>query len=179
MILPPDLQIQNHDLHTCINEKFNSKAGLFSSIFWFGRIFCCKKALFVFLCSRKNDPKTARKLKFCSFLRNEQNFKVCLKPTQKWQTHNTNIPPFWVDVGVKKWSPFSILVPQSLIFWYPKSGTLAIFADFGIPKRALPVLETKIWDHFYRPNYPPNPRKNHIGNFHHSKVLFGHFIYLL
>ena len=29
---------------------------------------------------------------------------------------------------------------------------------------ALPVTETKIRDHFYRPNTPPKPRKNHIGN---------------
>ena len=29
---------------------------------------------------------------------------------------------------------------------------------------ALLVLETKIRDHFYRPNTPPKPKKNHIGN---------------
>ena len=29
---------------------------------------------------------------------------------------------------------------------------------------AFPVPETKIWDHFYKPNYSPKPRKNHFGN---------------
>ena len=28
---------------------------------------------------------------------------------------------------------------------------------------AFPVPKTKIRDHFYRPNYPPKPRKNHLG----------------
>ena len=33
--------------HLHFNVKFNSKTGLFSSTFWFGRIFCCKTALLV------------------------------------------------------------------------------------------------------------------------------------
>ena len=68
-----DPQIQNHDPH--FNVKFNSEAGLFSSTFWFWRIFCCQTALFV-SCpwSRKNGPKTAW---------NELNFKIGWKPNQK------------------------------------------------------------------------------------------------
>ena len=34
----------------------------------------------------------------------------------------------------------------------------------GVPKMTNPLLETKIRDHFYRPNTPPKPRKNHIGS---------------
>ena len=40
----------------------------------------------------------------------------------------------------------------------------AIFAIWGGPKMALPVPETKIRDHFYRPNTPFKPRKNHFRN---------------
>ena len=29
---------------------------------------------------------------------------------------------------------------------------------------AFPVPETKIRDHFYKPNYPPKPRENHLGS---------------
>ena len=29
---------------------------------------------------------------------------------------------------------------------------------------ALPMPETKNGDHFYRPNYPPKPRKNQLWN---------------
>ena len=38
------------------------------------------------------------------------------------------------------------------------------FAILKVPKMAFPVPEMKIRDHFYRPNYPPKPRKNHLGN---------------
>ena len=38
------------------------------------------------------------------------------------------------------------------------------FAIWGVPKMVLPVPETKIRDHFYRPNTPPKRRKNHFGN---------------
>ena len=41
---------------------------------------------------------------------------------------------------------------------------MRIFAILGVSKMVFPVPETKIRDHFYRPNTPPKPRKNHIGN---------------
>ena len=45
----------------------------------------------------------------------------------------------------------------------PKSQKCANFAIWGVPKMVLPVPETKIRDHFYRPNTPPKPRKKHLG----------------
>ena len=39
-----------------------------------------------------------------------------------------------------------------------------ILAILGEPKMALPMPKTKNGDHFYRPNYPPKPRKNHLCN---------------
>jgi len=54
---------------------------------------------------------------------------------------------------------------QKCHFWYPRNRKYcANYAILGVPKVALPVPETKIQDHFYRPNTPPKPRKNHIGN---------------
>ena len=55
--------------------KSNFKDGLYSSTFWFERIFISKIALVV-LCpfSRKNGKKTTQ---------NEQNFKIGLKHTRK------------------------------------------------------------------------------------------------
>ena len=44
----------------------------------------------------------------------------------------------------------------------PKSQKLHIFAILGVQKMVLPVPETKIRDHFYRPNTPPKPRKKHL-----------------
>ena len=46
----------------------------------------------------------------------------------------------------------------------PKSQNSPNFAILRVPKMAFLVPETKIRDHFYRPNYPPKPRKNHLGN---------------
>ena len=49
----------------------------------------------------------------------------------------------------------------------------AFLAILGVPKMALVVPETKNGDHFYRPNYPPKPRKNHI--LATQNWYFGHF----
>ena len=46
----------------------------------------------------------------------------------------------------------------------PKSQKLPNFAILKVPKMAFLVPEMKIRDHFYRPNYPPKPKKNHLGN---------------
>ena len=40
----------------------------------------------------------------------------------------------------------------------------AKYATLRVPEMALPVPEMKIRDHFYRPNTPPKPGKNHIRN---------------
>ena len=42
---------------------------------------------------------------------------------------------------------------------------MAQICDFMRTKKmAFPVPETKIRDHFYRPNYPPKHRKYHLRN---------------
>ena len=38
------------------------------------------------------------------------------------------------------------------------------FDDLGVSQMALLMPETKNGDHFYSPNYPPKPRKNHLCN---------------
>ena len=56
--------------------KLNFKASLFSSIFWFEAIFCCKTALLVFWpYSWENGTKRAQKMEFS---------KIGSKSTQKW-----------------------------------------------------------------------------------------------
>ena len=56
--------------------KLNFKAGLFSSTFWFERVFSCPWALLVFWpYGWRNGPNRAQNL---------QNFKIGSKPTQKW-----------------------------------------------------------------------------------------------
>ena len=57
---------------------------------------------------------------------------------------------------------FSFWVPEVPFLVPPKSQNLRIFAIWGVPKMVLPVPETKIRDHFYRPNTPPKPGKNHL-----------------
>ena len=46
----------------------------------------------------------------------------------------------------------------------PKPPKMHVLAIWGVPKMALPMPETKIRDHFYKPNTPPKPSKNVIGN---------------
>ena len=43
-------------------------------------------------------------------------------------------PPFWGDVGMKKWSPFLVPGTQSTIFWYLKTATFAKSAQIQVPK---------------------------------------------
>ena len=54
----------------------------------------------------------------------------------------TPTPPFWWDVGVKKWSQFFYSGTWSPIFGHLKMG-------FGVPK-------SKNWDHFFTPTSPQN-----------------------
>ena len=50
-------------------------------------------------------------------------------------------------------------------FWYPQNSQKGvILAILGEPKMAFPMPETKNGDQFYRPNYPPKHRKNHLRN---------------
>ena len=62
-------------------------------------------------------------------------------------------------------------------FGYPQNRKwCAKYAILRVSEMALPVLETKIWDHFYRPNIPPKPRKITLGtHLCHSKVFFWSF----
>ena len=46
-----------------------------------------------------------------------------------------SIPPFWGDVGVKKWSPFLVSGARSTIFRYPKVGTFAKSAHFQVQQK--------------------------------------------
>ena len=56
----------------------------------------------------------------------------------------TCYPPFWGDVGIKKWSPFLDSGAQSPIFWHLKMGTFAKSARFQVPKNgtlSAPILK--------------------------------------
>ena len=65
-------------------------------------------------------------------------------------------------------------------FGYPRNREYcANYAILGVPKMTLPVPETKIRDHFYRPNTPPKPKKNHFGNaFSPFESVFWPFYFL-
>ena len=66
-----------------LDRKFNSKTNLFSSTFWFEHFFGCHFAILVFWpCCWENGSKTVQKMRLS---------KICLKLTQKWKTHKTNV----------------------------------------------------------------------------------------
>ena len=64
-----------------------------------------------------------------------------------------SIPPFWGDVGVKKWSPFLDSAAQSPIFGHLKVGTFPIFRCL---KMGLWAPKSKIGDYFFTPTPPLN-----------------------
>ena len=66
-----------------------------------------------------------------------------------------SIPPFWGDIGMKKWSPLLDTGAQSAIFGPPKIGTFDRNCQ-KCPKMGLQVLESKNKDHFFTPIYPQN-----------------------
>ena len=56
---------------------------------------------------------------------------------------------------------FSFRVPEMPFLVPPQHPEISIL---GVSEMALPVPEMKNGDHFYRPNYPPKPKKNHLWN---------------
>ena len=64
-----------------------------------------------------------------------------------------SIPPFWGDVGVKKWSPFLDSGARSPIFGHLEMGKVP---TFRCPKMGLRVPESKNGDHFFTPTSPQN-----------------------
>ena len=61
--------------------------------------------------------------------------KLALNPLKSdKRTEQMSIPPFWGDVGVKKWSPFLVSGTRSTIFLHLKTGTFAKSAQFWVPK---------------------------------------------
>ena len=67
----------------------------------------------------------------------------------------TCYPPFWGDVGIKKWSPFLDSGAQSPIFWHLKTGTFGESARFQVLKNGSSDAETKKRRPFVNANYPP------------------------
>ena len=53
---------------------------------------------------------------------------------------------------------------SSMINFELDDQNYAFLAISGVPKMALLMPETENGDHFYKPNYPPKPRKNHLCN---------------
>ena len=65
-----------------------------------------------------------------------------------------SIPPFWEDVGVKKWSPFLDSGTQSTVFWYPKLGTFGKSVHFLGPKNETSGARNKLLKTFFYANIP-------------------------
>ena len=63
------------------------------------------------------------------------------------------IPPFWGDVGMKKWSPF-------LVFGTRTQALLPKVHNLGYKKMVLWVPETKNGDHFFMSTSPQNGGKD-------------------
>ena len=78
-----------------------------------------------------------------------------------------------LDIVNIKWSRIFVSRTGSSIFWYPQNCKYcAKYVILGVLEMALPVPETKIWDHFYRPNTPPKPRKNTSGSHFCQSIVF-------
>ena len=67
-----------------------------------------------------------------------------------------SIPPFWGDVGVKKWSPFLVAGAEVPFFGTQKRALLPKVPNFGYQKTLLWVPESKNGDHFLTPTSPQN-----------------------
>ena len=107
-----------------------------------------------------------------AFLHSKNETKICYikkgqKTTFEWQKCVPNVifPRFRGGIwSIKVVSDFRFGDPKCH-FWYPQNCIKCIKNTIlGVPEMALLVPETKIRDHFYRPNTPPKPQKNHIGN---------------
>jgi hypothetical protein len=74
-----------------------------------------------------------------------------------WRNFSTRQIVVWTN------SPHDKLlsVPELPFSVHPKRPEINVL---GVSKMALPVPEIENGDHFYRPNYPPKPRKNHLCN---------------
>ena len=66
-----------------------------------------------------------------------------------------SIPPFWGDVGVKKWSPFLFSATRSTIFWYPKLGTFGKSAHFQVPENGTSSARIQKLRPLFHANIPP------------------------
>ena len=82
-------------------------------------------------------------------------------------------PPFWGDVGVKKWSPFLDSGTRSPIFGHLKMPKVPIFR---CPKMGLRAPESKNGDHFFTRTPPQNGGLGICFMCLPRKVIFGHFI---
>ena len=71
-------------------------------------------------------------------------------------------PPFWGDVGMKKWSPFLVLGTRSTIFWHLKTGTFAKSAQFGVQKNGTLGARNKKRRPLFHVNIPPKWWKRHL-----------------
>ena len=67
-----------------------------------------------------------------------------------------SIPPFWGDVGIKKWPPFFCFGIRSATFWHLKTGTFGESALFQVPKMGLLAPKSKNEDHFFTQTSPKN-----------------------
>ena len=71
-----------------------------------------------------------------------------------------SFPPFWGDVGMKKWSPFLVLGTRSTIFWQLKTGTFAKSVQFGVQKNGTLGARNKNGDLFFMSTFPQNGGKD-------------------
>ena len=67
----------------------------------------------------------------------------------------TPTPPFWGDVGVKKWSQFFYSGTWSPIFGHPKMGTFAKSAHFQVPENGFWSARIKKLRPLFHANIPP------------------------
>ena len=64
------------------------------------------------------------------------------------------IPPFWGDIGMKKWSPFLFFGIQSPIFEHMFTSTFPKVPKLGYQKFGFWVPKNKNGDHFLHANIP-------------------------
>ena len=93
------------------------------------------------------------KLKRAQNVQNSE-FAYYASKSGKW-IKQTPTPPFWGDVGVKKWSRFFDSGTRKPIFGHLKMGTFAKSAHFQVPKNGTSSARIQNLRPLFHANIPP------------------------
>ena len=93
------------------------------------------------------------KLKRAQNVQNSE-FAYYASKSGKW-IKQTPTPPFWGDVGVKKWSRFFDSGTRKPIFGHLKMGTFAKSAHFQVPENGTSSARIKKLRPLFHANIPP------------------------